>query len=294
MMNSDEALPEQRAVVGATGPIAAEQNAVEASAAQTSMELLNRLFDQALDAGYDAEQSEPSHPARSGAWRFLAFLACLLVGLMVASSALHIGDARPGAAGERDALLQRIDAAEQEHDRLAAQVKQIAAQVEQLRDQDGSRDAQLPADLKVNAAMTPVRGPGVVLTINEGPRRDDARRERSATVLDTDLRMVVNGLWEAGAEAISINGERVSTRTAIRSAGSAITVNYRSLNPPYRIEAIGDPKTLPAAFAASSGGAWLTHLRQNYAVNWTLTTADQLELASDQGLRVSYASPAPK
>ena len=68
-------------------------------------------------------------------------------------------------------------------------------------------------------------------------------------MLDIDLQILVNGLWESGAEAISINGHRLSNLTAIRGAGDAITVDYRSLTRPYQIEAIGDPRTLPASFA---------------------------------------------
>ncbi len=263
--------------------------------ALTSMALLNLLFDEALDASYSTEQASSADPSRAGGWRLFAFMSCLLVGIMVASSAFHSGGARPGAAGERDAILSRIASAEQEHDRLLDQAKELNGEVEQLRQQNGLDAPSVPVDLRVSVANVPVRGPGVVLTISEGARRDDGRRERNATVLDSDLRLVVNGLWEAGAEAISINGQRVSTRTAIRSAGSAITVNYRSLNPPYRVEAIGDPKTLPAAFAASSGGNWLAQLRDSYAVNWTLATADQLELPADGGVRAAHASsPTPR
>jgi hypothetical protein len=83
---------------------------------------------------------------------------------------------------------------------------------------------------------------------------DDAQGTNAAQVTDEDLRQLVNGAWEAGAEGIAINGHRLTTRTAIRSAGSAITVDYRSLLRPYRVEAIGDPKTLPARFANTPGG----------------------------------------
>lgn len=66
-----------------------------------------------------------------------------------------------------------------------------------------------------------VIGPGIVLTINDNPK------DANGTIVDQDLRQVANGLWLAGAEAISINGHRLSARTAIRQAGAAI-VDYRS------------------------------------------------------------------
>ena len=65
---------------------------------------------------------------------------------------------------------------------------------------------------------------------DDAPGADSARNE----VLDTDLQKLVNGLWEAGAEAISINGQRLTNLSTIRQAGGAITVNARSLRPPVR------------------------------------------------------------
>ena len=88
--------------------------------------------------------------------------------------------------------------------------------------------------------------------------RRTTRRDR---VLDIDLQVLANGLWQAGAEAVSINGHRLSDLTAIRSAGDAITVDYRSLTRPYRVEAIGDPRTLQARFVESAGGAVVERAR---------------------------------
>ena len=76
-------------------------------------------------------------------------------------------------------------------------------------------------------------------------------------------------------------------------AGSAITVNYRSLTRPYRIEAIGDPRTLQARFAQTPGGAWWQGLRDNYGMKYEVSGATQLRLAADPGLTVSYATPGP-
>ena len=56
------------------------------------------------------------------------------------------------------------------------------------------------------------RGPGVRVVADDAPGADSARNE----VLDTDLQKLVNGLWEAGAEAISINGQRLTNLSTIR------------------------------------------------------------------------------
>ena len=60
-----------------------------------------------------------------------------------------------------------------------------------------------------------------------------------ARVLDTDIQLVVNGLFASGAEAVSVNGQRVTVLSPIRSAGEAVLVGFRPLTPPYEVSAVG-------------------------------------------------------
>jgi uncharacterized protein YlxW (UPF0749 family) len=109
---------------------------------------------------------------------------------------------------------------------------------------------------------------------------DDARnaetdRER---VLDVDLQKIVNGLWHAGAEAISINGQRLTALSPIRHGGQGITVNFRALDRPYRVLAIGNRLTLPSRFAdTTSGQTWLDTQRE-VGLRFTLRTQASLRL----------------
>ena len=97
------------------------------------------------------------------------------------------------------------------------------------------------------------------------------------------------GWWASGAEAIAINGRRLSLRTAIRNAGDAITVDYRSLTHPYVVEAIGDPRALEEGFRRSEGGRWVEGLAQHYGVVWSVGRVDELTLLADPGLGVERA-----
>ena len=80
-----------------------------------------------------------------------------------------------------------------------------------------------------------------------------------------------------------------SSLTAIRSAGDAITVDYRSLTRPYRVEAIGDPRTLQARFVESSAGAWWNDLAQNRRMRYEISDVKQLDLAADPGMVLRHA-----
>lgn len=142
--------------------------------------------------------------------------------------------------------------------------------------------------LGVAAGETAVRGPGIVVTADDA---GDAVPGAGGIILDTDLQTLVNGLWAAGAEAIAVNGHRLGTLTAIRFAGQAITVDYRSLTPPYVVEAIGNPNTLPARFLETAGGqAWLG-LQANFGIRFQTRTADRLELAGKPPDSLLWAHP---
>jgi uncharacterized protein YlxW (UPF0749 family) len=76
-------------------------------------------------------------------------------------------------------------------------------------------------------------------------------------VRDTDLSLLTDALWSAGAEAISVNGERLTVLSSFRNVGIGILVNSRPVNPPYVFEVIGNPDTLPAnLLSTSAGGQW--------------------------------------
>ena len=242
-----------------------------------SMELLNSIQRDTIDPEY-AERAATGLPARSRA-PWLVVIVGLLAGLMFTTSALSGGRGTPAAATERAELLAQIAAAEQRNIELRGRAEALANEVQQLEESLGADIATNPDD-EIWAGLVPVSGPGVVLVVNDNPR------DANGIIVDQDVRQIVNGLWLAGAEAITINGHRLSARTAIRQAGSAVTVDYRSMTTPYRIEAIGDADALVSGFESNSGGAWLNFLRRNYGVTWTIDRSDALELGVDAGLGV--------
>jgi uncharacterized protein YlxW (UPF0749 family) len=115
--------------------------------------------------------------------------------------------------------------------------------------------------------------------------------ERQA-VLDKDLQILVNGLWAAGSEAVSINGQRVTNLTSIRVAGEAITVNLRSLSRPYTVNAIGDPDQLPARFVESAAGTWWLNLKSVYGLQFTMTQEESLTVPAAPPLTLRHARRA--
>jgi uncharacterized protein YlxW (UPF0749 family) len=262
-------------------------------ALDASMDLLNQILRQPVDPDYAITAIQGGRPLPKWRWSFA--LVTLTIGALLAIAALQTNQAAPALETERAELISRIKAAEANQDQLRAQAASLSAEVTSLREAAVGDDdtvkalvAQI-AELGPAVGATAVAGPGVLIVVDDAPGGNGDVRNR---VLDLDLQMLANGLWQAGAEAVAINGHRLSGLTAIRSAGDAITVDYRSLSRPYRIEAIGDPRTLQARFVESSGGAWWNELAQNQRMRYEISILKAVTLPADPGIVLRHARQA--
>ncbi len=102
---------------------------------------------------------------------------------------------------------------------------------------------------ELNTGYIAVHGPGVRITVDNGPESDV-----DSEIRDEDLAVLVDGLWEAGAEAIAINDQRLNALGSIRNSNRAIHVNGRPVNPPYVVSVIGDNDTLQARLVQTYQG----------------------------------------
>ena len=256
------------------------------------MDLLNDIIRQPIDPDYAvvAARGDRRPPAR-GRWDLA--LVALVIGAIFTVAAIETTRSAPALETERAELITRIKQAEAAAGRAADPDRRGQRRDRPAADHGARRRRRGQA--ADQSQITDARA-GDGRCGGQRPRHGDHRRRRAGDstdsrdqVLDLDLQMLANGLWESGAEAISINGHRLSTLTAIRSAGDAITVDYRSLTRPYRVEAIGDPRTLPARWVESSGGAWWNELAQNRRMRYEVSTVDELALAADPGMTLRYA-----
>jgi len=257
-----------------------------------SMDLLNQISRQPIDPDY-ALAAARGNDSAAGRWT-LGLLA-IIIGALFAVAALQTTRAAPALQSERSELISRVQTAEREQDQLRGKVTSLTQEIATLRaaalgDDDAARVVESRIDaLEPVVGDVAVDGPGVLIVVDDAPSAAADARDR---VLDLDLQVLANGLWEADAEAVAINGHRLSSLTAIRSAGDAITVDYRSLTRPYRVEAIGNPRTLQARFVESSAGAWWNDLAQNRRMRYEISDVKQLDLAADPGIVLRHAGRA--
>ncbi|MBT2378340.1 DUF881 domain-containing protein [Streptomyces sp. ISL-111] len=270
-----------------------------------SMSLLNNVMDHSLDDGYAEASARRRADGSAGLPRTLKSKLGLAAGLVVAALVVTLGAAEarvsaPVVAKEREELIDRINAETRAADTLESDVDKLRSDVSERQrkalEQHGGDQGELVALL---SGATPVEGPGVKLVVDDakntaqgggGPRESSSFSD-TGRVRDRDMQRVVNGLWESGAEAIAINGQRLTALSAIRAAGDAILVDNRPLVPPYTVLAVGDGKNLAAAFRDSADGQYLNALKESFDIRTSSSDQAEVRLPAAPSLIVRTAEP---
>jgi uncharacterized protein YlxW (UPF0749 family) len=250
------------------------------------MSLLVDMMTNTLDPGYAeaaarrAEAGVGALPGRRSLRRVAALLAAGVAALILVTA---VGEARrsaPAVERTRADLVSQVQQRTAQVTDLQRQVSQLSARLTQLRlagldrSASGRSLADQLATLQAAAGSTAVSGPAVRVTLSDARTSanptDAAQQDSGGQVLDTDLQHVVNALWAGGAEAIAVNNQRVTALTSIRAAGDAIVVDFRPVDPPYVVTAIGDPDTLQQSFVSSSAAATLRTYSQAYGLGFVV------------------------
>lgn len=247
------------------------------------MSLLNSLWAEPLEGDYALATpaqpgSRPARVSRSG----VVLLVAGLLGVVLAGAVVSLRAPTAALQSSRARLVEQItqrtaeaDALATDNDALGAEIG--ALQTAALSSQDPSLLARLQRAEAASGAAA-VHGPGLVLVLTDAPQ-DPQRPDPESLVQDVDLQIAANGLWSAGAEAVAINGQRLTSLSAIRVVGQAILVNLVPLTSPYTVEAIGDPAALQVGFARSSASQHTALLSSHYGIGVQLKASDDLTLA---------------
>ena len=217
---------------------------------------IDRKTDRATDIA-DPLQTAPKQDRRT--WWMTLFLLCAILGAMLALSV------RTQQAVTHVAAISVSDILQKQIDDLQRTVKAQQSQIAKYEQGASSQSAEtraLSSDLKTAkfaACLTAVQGPGVEVTLTDSKKPfADALPPGMAPpniIHDTDINATVNELKAAGAEAISVNDQRVGAVTPIRCAGPTVFVNNTAQTPPYVIKAIGNPQILQTALNFPGGEA---------------------------------------
>lgn len=212
-------------------------------------------------------------------------VACLILGALCAVQ----WKIRHSAETTQESQPNRADILAEQLADTEAKTEQMRAEIERLRNET-SRYQKAAAEgetlakqmnealqrAKVAAGLTPVKGPGLLVTLEDAPRLTASAEDQSPYVIhDIDLLQVVNELWTADAEAIAINGQRLTMSSEIRCSGNVIKVNDTPITPPYDVRAIGDPKTLQGALELPGG---VLDVLRPFRIRARMTLKSEVEL----------------
>jgi uncharacterized protein YlxW (UPF0749 family) len=265
-----------------------------------TMPLLALITQRSLDADYEhvaarrraTGDQAPRHPLP----RRTAAIVLVVFGLLVTVAAVQTSrNAGVNNASRADLIdqvkLRRQSLADLQRELSRAQSRDLAlrSRLTTLSTSDQAEQSRLTR-LGVRTGFRAVRGPGIQATVANPP---DAAGPQLAR--DSDLALLSDALWAAGAEAISVNGERLTVLSAFRNVGFTVLLNSQPLTPPYVFSVIGDPDTLPADLLSSSvGGQWYS-LKDNLGLRFDVKDGGTMTLpaARQQPLRHAEVVPPP-
>ncbi|MEH0844648.1 DUF881 domain-containing protein [Micromonospora sp. CPCC 205711] len=265
-------------------------------------DFLTELFRNPLDPGYaDAAARRRDAPAPAG-WRgssarAVAAVVLAVVGFLFAVAYQETMADEPSRSQARAGLIAQIKQRESETDELSVRADRLREEVGRQRDAalSGSRAARL-RNLEAGTGLGRVRGDGVVVELADAaPKDDDAVTGDSDVgpprVYYSDLQKVANDLWATGAEAIAINGQRLTATSTIRSAGAAILVDFRPVTSPYKVTAIG-PDTMRDDFEESRAAYLMRRVAETTGLSFRVRDAEDVTLPAAPEPRLRYAEPS--
>ncbi len=239
-----------------------------------------------------------TYHARSLLWRLLTPAAFVCAGVLFVTSMVSSQgtDLRAGRYDDLDGL---ANAEAKSLEALRVRSADLTTQVDGLSRTLGStvsgRAEARVAALEGPAGLTAVRGPGVTITLDDAPedRLDAAGEDVSELIVhQQDIQAVANALWAGGAEAMTIQGQRVVATTGIKCVGNTVILHGVPYSPPYRISAIGPTEGMLASVAASPYIALYLQLVKK-GLGWSVDSSPSLDMPGyDGSTELQYARPA--
>lgn len=213
---------------------------------------------------------------------------CMILGFMLAVQFRSTQDIKAALPQQQrmEELTLRLEKMQEENERLHTQLDELAAT------SGDEQNKALNERLKLFSGQTAVTGPGVIIILDDSTKTVRKEDPNLYLVHDEDMLKVINELRSAGAEAISVNGQRLTATSEIRCAGPTISVNNVRSAPPFEIRAIGSIKDLVAAINMRGGVAdtlkvWGIRLEVQEVPNllipaYTTTTQFKYAVATDK------------
>jgi uncharacterized protein YlxW (UPF0749 family) len=266
--------------------------------------VLAGLFRDLLDTGYASGPDQaaagrsPSRGAPARSWQAIGLVAVLLLGLLLAVAYQQVVAEQPTRAQVRADLEAQIRDRQVDNQQLQEQAERLREEVAELRDQqlDDPAAVRQLRQLEAATGLRRVHGDGVVVRVADGPAAVDPVSgdpviDPQARILYRDLQQLTNALWAAGAEAVAVNGHRLTVTSTIRSASGAILIDRQPVAGPYEVVAVG-PADLQQRFGASQAAQLMQVLGAEYGIEYEVRAQADLTLPAAVEPQLHHATPA--
>ena len=184
-----------------------------------------------------------------GGWSIT--IVCAIIGFILAVQFRQVRDSQATVPNQRlEEVSVRLIQIQEERDELANRLEILQ------RETNSAANQEIVSELKIQACATALEGEGVIVKMDDSTRAAKSGENPNLYLIhDDDILRVINELKAAGAEAISINGQRLIATSEIRCAGPTLSVNNVRSSPPYEIHAVGDKKSLENSITMRGGVA---------------------------------------
>jgi uncharacterized protein YlxW (UPF0749 family) len=238
---------------------------------------------------------------RTAPWAALVPVVALAAGVLFATSSRTAqgDDLRAGDITELSQLIgQREQDVTEQQDQLAA----LERQVQRITEQAAGRDSAVAEAAAVgeagalSAALVPLTGPGVEITLDDAPSRADGSRPANArpddlVIHQSDVQAVVNAVWAAAADGVAIMDERLIATSAVRCVGNTLLLQGRTYSPPFLITAIADVDAVRAQLAASPQVLVFQQAVEAFGLRFDVRERESVSLPEYDGpLTLQYAT----
>ncbi|GAA4712999.1 Uncharacterized conserved protein YlxW, UPF0749 family [Promicromonospora umidemergens] len=237
--------------------------------------------------------------ARWRSWLSVGAVA-VLAGLMFSASA-RLADG--GGADTRDPqdLAQLVDTETGRVTELTERTSELDREVETLSARAGitvpAQDGDLVEREGVVSGSAPVTGKGLTVTLDDAPPTAVGAgpggvepQPDDLVVHQQDLQHVINALWAGGAEAMTLQGERVTSTSAFRCSGNILLLHGKVFSPPYEVTVVGDPAKMESALMSSEGVQMYLEYVDWVHLGWDVQRSDHLDLPAYDGGGLQYAT----
>ncbi len=221
---------------------------------------------------------------------------CLVLGIMLSIQFKTSQNYGSSSRGDRtDQLIVQLNDMTTERDSLAQEVISLRQKLANVKNNNEAA-TNLQEELRKSnmvAGLLPVEGPGIIVTVNDSPRNaEPGENPNDLLVHDEDLLKGVNELRASGAEAISINDQRITALSEIRCAGTTILVNTNKIAPPFVIRAVGDAQMMESGLMIRFG--WVERLK-GFGIQVQIEKSQKVSIPAYNGaFKFKYSQPAQK